>query len=67
VNLENSFLVPRIMKTRVNLPGLAILVSLLIGFELAGVLGGLVAVPTAVLVAVLLDEYLVWKDVETGT
>ena len=67
INLENSILIPRIMKTRVNLPGLAILVSLLIGFELAGVLGGLVAVPTAVLVAVLLDEYLVWKDVEAGT
>ena len=50
------------MKTRVNLPGLGILISLLVGFEMAGVLGGLVAVPTAVLVAVLLDEYLVFKS-----
>lgn len=62
LNLENSYLIPRIMKTRVDLPGLGILISLLVGFEMAGVLGGLVAVPTAVLVAVLLDEYLVWKS-----
>jgi predicted PurR-regulated permease PerM len=67
VNLENTYLVPRIMRTRVNLPGLAILVSLMMGFSLSGILGGLVAVPTAVLVAVLLDEYLVCKDVKAGT
>lgn len=60
--IENSYLTPRIMQSRVNLPGLGILVALLFGFALAGVLGALVAVPTAVLVAELLDEYLVWKD-----
>ena len=64
LNVENSYLVPRIMKSRVDLPGLAILVSLLMGFSLAGIVGALVAVPTAVLVAVLLDEYLVWKEPE---
>ncbi|MGA7242316.1 MAG: AI-2E family transporter [Terracidiphilus sp.] len=64
IQLENSFLVPRIMGTRVGLPGLSILVALLIGSELGGVLGAIVSVPTAVLVSVLLDEYLVHKDVE---
>ncbi len=62
LQVENSFLTPRIMKTRVGLPALAILVALLLGFALAGVMGALVAVPTAVLVSVLLDEYLVRKD-----
>ncbi|HWG22076.1 MAG TPA: AI-2E family transporter [Terracidiphilus sp.] len=62
INLENSFLIPRIMKSRVDLPGLSILVGLLIGSEVAGVVGALVSVPTAVLVSVLLDEYLVVKD-----
>jgi predicted PurR-regulated permease PerM len=62
--LENSFLTPRIMKSSVGLPGLAIIVGLLLGSELAGVIGALVSVPTAVLVAVLVDEYLVSKDVE---
>jgi predicted PurR-regulated permease PerM len=60
--IENSFLTPRIMQNRLNLPGLAVLVSLLIGSALAGVLGAMVAIPTAVLVAVLLDEYAVGKD-----
>ena len=62
INIENSFLTPRIMRSRVDLPGLSILVALLIGSELAGVVGALVSVPTAVLVAVLLEEYLVRKD-----
>jgi predicted PurR-regulated permease PerM len=62
LQIENSYLIPRIMRTRVDLPALAILVSLLLGFALEGVAGALVSVPTAVLVAVLLDEYLVQKD-----
>jgi predicted PurR-regulated permease PerM len=60
--VENSFLTPRIMKSSVDLPGLAIIVALLLGGELAGVVGALVAVPTAVLVAELVDEYLVRRD-----
>ncbi len=62
LQVENSYLTPRIMKNRVGLPGLAILIALVIGSALEGVLGALVSVPTAVLVAVLLDEYLVCKD-----
>jgi predicted PurR-regulated permease PerM len=61
INLENSILIPRIMRTRVGLPALATLVALLVGSELAGVVGAMVSVPTAVLVGVLLDEYLVCK------
>jgi predicted PurR-regulated permease PerM len=60
--LENSFLTPRIMKSSVDLPGLAIIAALLLGSELQGVVGAMVSVPTAVLVAVLLDEYLVNRD-----
>jgi len=62
LNVENSFLTPRIMKSSVNLPGWAILVALLIGSALEGVLGAMVSVPTAVLVAVLLDEYLAHRE-----
>jgi predicted PurR-regulated permease PerM len=62
LQVENSYLTPRIMKNRVNLPGLAILVALVLGSALEGVLGAMVSVPTAVLVAVLLDEYLVCKE-----
>jgi predicted PurR-regulated permease PerM len=59
---ENWFLTPRIMKNSVDLPALAILVALLLGFALEGIPGAMVAIPTAVLVAVLLDEYLVYKE-----
>lgn len=66
LQVENSLLVPRIMKSRVGLPGLAILVSLLLGSSLAGVVGALVSVPTAVLVAELVDQYLVNKGPARG-
>jgi predicted PurR-regulated permease PerM len=59
VNIENAYLTPRIMRSSVNLMGLTVLVALLCGTALAGVVGALVAVPTAALVSVLLDEYAV--------
>jgi predicted PurR-regulated permease PerM len=62
LQLENSYLVPRIMRSRLGLPGLGILVALLLGSALAGVVGAMVSVPTAVLVAELVDEYLIRKD-----
>lgn len=62
VNIENAYLIPRIMRSSVNLMGLTILVALLCGTALAGVVGALVAVPTAAMIAVLLEEYAVQKD-----
>ncbi|HEX8713790.1 MAG TPA: AI-2E family transporter [Terracidiphilus sp.] len=62
IQVENSYLTPRIMQSRVHLPGIAVIVSLLLGFSLAGVIGAMVSVPTAVLVALLLEEYLVQRD-----
>jgi predicted PurR-regulated permease PerM len=59
VNIENAYLTPRIMRSSVNLMGLTVLIALLCGTALAGVVGALVAVPTAALVSVLLDEYAV--------
>ena len=61
VNLENAIITPRIMKTSVDLMGLTVLVALLVGTALAGIIGALVAVPTAALIVVLLDEYAVQK------
>jgi len=57
--IEQAWLTPRIMNYSVNLPPLAVIIALSLGAALAGVLGALVAVPTAALVAVMLDEYLV--------
>jgi predicted PurR-regulated permease PerM len=62
LQIENGFLTPRIMKSRVNLLGLTVIVALLVGSELAGIVGALVAIPTAALIAVIVDEYFIQKD-----
>ncbi len=59
VNVENAVLTPRIMRSSVDLMGLTVLVALLLGTALAGIVGALVAVPTAALISVLLEEYAV--------
>jgi len=57
--IENAFLTPRIMKSTVDLPPVAVIVALALGGSVAGIAGALVAVPTAAWVAVLIDEYVV--------
>jgi predicted PurR-regulated permease PerM len=57
--VENAFLTPKIMKSTVDLPALSVIIALALGGSLAGVLGALVAVPTAALIAVIIDEYVV--------
>ena len=59
VQIENAFLTPAIMRTSVDLAGTAVFIALLLGASLAGVAGVLVAVPSAVLIAVLIEEYVV--------
>ncbi len=54
--VENNFLVPRIMGRAVELHPLAVVLSLLVGAELMGVPGAIVAVPVAAAISVLLDE-----------
>jgi predicted PurR-regulated permease PerM len=60
--VETSYLTPRIMKSSVDLSALGVLIALLMGSKLAGVVGAMIAVPTAVLVSVLIQEYLVQHD-----
>ncbi|HEY0264075.1 MAG TPA: AI-2E family transporter [Granulicella sp.] len=64
INLENAYLTPRIMRSSVDLMGLTVLIALLIGTALAGIVGALVAVPTAALITVLLKEYAIHHDGE---
>lgn len=58
---EAGFLSPRIMRSTLKLSPLAVIIALTLGGSLAGVVGALVSVPTAALVLVLTDEYLVKK------
>jgi predicted PurR-regulated permease PerM len=60
--IENAFLTPRIMKTQVKLSASAVLIALLIGSEIAGIVGAMMAIPTAVLVSVLIDSFVIQKQ-----
>lgn len=61
VSLENFFYSPRIMGNRVGLHPLVIIVSVMIGITLlGGLLGGILAIPFAAALRVILFRYL-WK------
>lgn len=63
--VENAYLTPKIMKSQVELSGSAVLVALLIGAELAGIPGAMMAVPTAVLTSVLIDAFVIQRQKTT--
>jgi len=60
--LENAYLTPRVMKSTVDLPPLAVVIALALGGALAGIIGALVAVPSAALIAVIADQYIVKSE-----
>ncbi len=64
---ENNILVPNLMKKMTGLNPIVIIVSLLIGFELGGVLGMIIAVPLATIAGELLDDYAKAKSKEEKT
>jgi len=54
--LENHLLVPKIMQRQVGISPVFVIVSLLIGGSLLGVIGAILAVPTAAILQVLFEE-----------
>jgi predicted PurR-regulated permease PerM len=58
--LESHVLAPVLYGHAVGLPSIAVLIALLIGVELIGVLGALLAVPAAVIVWAIVEE--IWPD-----
>jgi len=56
--LENTVLVPRVMKGAVGLSPLTVFVAILAGTQYLGVLGALLAIPIAAAVQVILSEYM---------
>lgn len=57
-SLENWFLVPRVMRGAVGLTPLTVFVAILAGTQLMGPAGGVLAIPIAASVQVVLDDYL---------
>lgn len=61
--LENAVLVPKLMGQTVGLSAVTVILSLLIGGQLLGFVGALLAVPTAAIIQVLFEElYLAEKE-----
>jgi len=61
---ENHVLVPRIMSRQVGVSPVTVILSLLIGGELLGVLGALLAVPTAAILQVVYQQTLGVADAD---
>lgn len=55
--VEGNVLIPKLMEREVGLPASIVLIAVLIGGVLLGVIGVLLAVPTAAILAVLIDEF----------
>jgi len=59
VQIENYIVTPRIMKRSLSVPGVVTLISAMIGSSLLGLIGGLLAVPVAASIILILRE-VVW-------
>jgi predicted PurR-regulated permease PerM len=64
--IENHLLVPKVMQRQVGISAVTVIVSLLIGGRLLGIVGALLAVPTAAIVLVLFNELAPAEHVEAG-
>ena len=60
--LEANILVPKIMERRVGVSPVAVLVALLIGGALWGLAGAILAIPTAAILSVIVEEIAVAQD-----
>ena len=59
VQVENYVVTPRIMKRTLAVPGAVTIISALIGSSLLGLVGGLLAVPVAASIILILDEVVI--------
>lgn len=56
--VENNFISPHIQARRIELSALAVLASVTIGLYMFGVIGGIIAIPIAGAIRILIEEYL---------
>jgi predicted PurR-regulated permease PerM len=60
--VENHFLVPKIMARQVGVSAVTVIIALLIGGSVLGILGAILAVPTAAILQVVIEELLDERD-----
>jgi predicted PurR-regulated permease PerM len=61
--LEANVLVPKIMEKRVGVSPVAVLVALLIGGSLMGLVGAILAIPTAAILSIIIDQVAAEREV----
>ena len=59
VQIENYVVTPRIIKRTLSVPGAVTIIAALIGSSLLGLVGGLLAVPVAASIILILDEVVI--------
>jgi len=62
VQVENYVIMPRIMRKSLSIPGIVTIIAALIGTSLLGLVGGLLAVPIAAAVLLIVDEVVFPKN-----
>lgn len=60
--LENNLIIPAVMRKAVGLHPLVVVISMLAGFQIAGFLGLILAVPTAVVIQEIIENRAAKKD-----
>jgi predicted PurR-regulated permease PerM len=61
--LEANVLVPKVMERRVGVSPVTVMVALLIGGTLSGLVGAILAIPTAAILAVIVEEIVTGQEV----
>ncbi|MDB5167626.1 MAG: conserved rane protein of unknown function [Candidatus Saccharibacteria bacterium] len=56
--VENNFIAPHIQSKKIDLSALAVLGSVTIGLYVFGIVGGIIAIPIAGVVKILIEEYI---------
>jgi predicted PurR-regulated permease PerM len=55
--LEANILVPKIMERRVGVSPVAVMIALLVGGALWGIIGAVLAIPTAAIISVIIEDF----------
>jgi len=56
--LEKYLFVPLVMKKAVGLNPITVLVAVLVGFELEGIIGAVIAIPVAAIISIIFHDYM---------
>ncbi|MFA6027765.1 MAG: AI-2E family transporter [Patescibacteria group bacterium] len=64
--IENQFLVPKIMNKAVGLNPIVVIITILIGAQIGGIFGVILAVPAATIISIFLEDFLQSKRDEAN-